>query len=180
MPLAPYRDDTSFQNVDLSNPINWDHPLNRGLVGWWLALPQWSGGTKWYDLCGKYDGTLMSGPSWSRRSTPDGTEGLSFSSAGGNYVTIPAPIPSGAGTVAFWAQATSGSTEYPSWVNNTGTSYQLEFGPQGNGSNRIFFKANGYFAGAIRKLGTERGITTPSRPTARRLASTLMADTGKR
>lgn len=41
-----------------------DHPLNRGLVGWWLPLPQWSGGSQLFDLLGRLPGTLTGGPTW--------------------------------------------------------------------------------------------------------------------
>lgn len=48
--------------VDWSNPVNWDHPLNRGLVAWYLASPNrggW-GSVTWRDLCQRYNGTLTS------------------------------------------------------------------------------------------------------------------------
>lgn len=49
--------------------INWaapvaDHPLNRGLVGWWLPLPNASGGQTLADLFGRYPFALTGGPSW--------------------------------------------------------------------------------------------------------------------
>lgn len=44
--------------INLGQPINWSHPLNRGLVGWWLALPNWNRGYTWRDLCGRSHGTL--------------------------------------------------------------------------------------------------------------------------
>jgi len=40
----------SLADVDLSNPINYNHPLAKGLVGFWLPLPSLAGGTKLYDL----------------------------------------------------------------------------------------------------------------------------------
>lgn len=38
--------------IDWSNPINWGHPLNRGLVSWWLAVPGQNGWgtTRWRDM----------------------------------------------------------------------------------------------------------------------------------
>ncbi len=32
-------------------PVNWDHPLNKGLVHWWIVTPQDRGGTRLRDLC---------------------------------------------------------------------------------------------------------------------------------
>lgn len=50
--------------VDTSDPVNWSHPLNRGLVSWWLALPDQQRGVIWRDLCRRNHGTLTSGPTW--------------------------------------------------------------------------------------------------------------------
>lgn len=44
--------------INLGQPVNWSHPLNRGRVAWWKALPGRMGGPTWRDLCGKYHGTL--------------------------------------------------------------------------------------------------------------------------
>ena len=40
-----------YYNIDLSNPLA-DHPLTKGLVGCWIALPQLAKGSIWYDLSG--------------------------------------------------------------------------------------------------------------------------------
>lgn len=39
--------------VDLQQPVNKNHPLNRGRVAWWLALPNRASGPTWYDLMGQ-------------------------------------------------------------------------------------------------------------------------------
>lgn len=36
--------------VDMVNPVNRLHPLNRGLVSWWLALPGTMGGSRFMDI----------------------------------------------------------------------------------------------------------------------------------
>jgi hypothetical protein len=108
MPLTPYRDDTSLLNIDLSNPINWDHPLNRGLAAWWLALPQWSGGSKWYDLVGKNDGTLTNGPVWVGVDRSGGVSAVSFDGVD-DIVDVPHTGDltfTGQFTVAAWARST--------------------------------------------------------------------------
>lgn len=51
--------------INIAKPVNWAHPLNRGLVSWWLALPGgWGRGPTWFDLCKKNNGTLTNGPVW--------------------------------------------------------------------------------------------------------------------
>lgn len=44
-------------HIDLGNPVA-DHPLNAGLVAWWLPLPNNSGGYQLHDLKGKFTGAL--------------------------------------------------------------------------------------------------------------------------
>lgn len=44
--------------INYNDPVNRNHSLNRGKVGWWLTLPDLSGGSKWYDLMGLTPGTL--------------------------------------------------------------------------------------------------------------------------
>jgi hypothetical protein len=52
----------NLANVDPARPIA-DHPLNRGLVAWWMALANNDGGSRLYDLGGRYHGTLPGAPS---------------------------------------------------------------------------------------------------------------------
>lgn len=44
--------------VNWSNPVARNHPLNHGLVAWWLVTPNTRGGPRWPDLAGRHDGTL--------------------------------------------------------------------------------------------------------------------------
>lgn len=56
--------------VDNACPINWSHPVNRGLIHWWAGVPNagWTGGSKFRDLVrGQHnalDGTLTNSPTW--------------------------------------------------------------------------------------------------------------------
>lgn len=47
--------------IDLGKPVA-DHPINRGLVAWWLPLPSNKNGSRWFDLKGRYHGTLTGVP----------------------------------------------------------------------------------------------------------------------
>jgi hypothetical protein len=44
--LSPHR-------LDYAHPVNWEAPLNRGLLAWWQVLPQSMGGTRLLDLTGR-------------------------------------------------------------------------------------------------------------------------------
>lgn len=61
--------------VDTANPVS-DHPLNQGLAGWWLPLPNNAGGSRLFDLKGGNHGTLTNGPAWT--AGPGGLQALSF------------------------------------------------------------------------------------------------------
>lgn len=49
--------------IDLGNPVA-DHPLNRTLTSWFLLLPPIAGGSRFFDLCRRFTGTLTGGPTW--------------------------------------------------------------------------------------------------------------------
>lgn len=45
--------------VDTQRPVNWDSPLNRGLVSWWVVLPDTNrGAVTFRDIAGTNHGTL--------------------------------------------------------------------------------------------------------------------------
>jgi hypothetical protein len=79
--------------VDPACPIDWDHPLNKGLVADWTIIPNsgWSRGNTLRDLVrgGKKpnDGALTNGPTWA--GGLNGFGALSFAKASSQYVAAP-------------------------------------------------------------------------------------------
>lgn len=76
-----------MDRINLTNPVNWKHPLNKGRVSWWF-VPRESGrqagatinsvsGTtgRIYDLCRRGNGTIANGasniPAWCQNSRGD-------------------------------------------------------------------------------------------------------------
>jgi hypothetical protein len=53
-----------MSEIFLPDPVSRHHPLNQGLVGWWLSVPGLDGGNQFYDLMGLLPATLTSGASW--------------------------------------------------------------------------------------------------------------------
>jgi hypothetical protein len=51
-------------HIDIGDAVNRDAPLNRGLVSWWLALPDQQRGVMFRDLMMRNHGTLTNGPTW--------------------------------------------------------------------------------------------------------------------
>lgn len=100
--------------VDWDNPVDMDHPLNRGLVAWWMAGegPYW-GGPLFRDLVPKSSrgggnhGTLTNGPTWGGHlGRPSGFGSLTFDGSN-DVVTTPAAITiATTGTVSMWARRT--------------------------------------------------------------------------
>lgn len=89
-----------------SNPVNREHPVNRGLFFWghggsWLS----GGGTLW-DIAGARHGTFGGAPTWAQSRPPNGLSGLTLGT--GNYVSTPNAQPSLL-TVSCWARSTDGS-----------------------------------------------------------------------
>jgi hypothetical protein len=80
------------------DPVNRAHPLNDGLVTWWLTLPPTDGGLRWYDLLGLNHGTLANfgaGFGWRGTTRPGGFGQLTFDAAAGSAVdpASAAPFP---------------------------------------------------------------------------------------
>lgn len=68
--------------------VNRASPLNRGLVAWWLALPQGGKGNTFFDICGKNHGTLTNGPTWGGSlGRPGGHGALDFDGSN-DYVNL--------------------------------------------------------------------------------------------
>ena len=62
------------RQINYSQPVNWRHPLNRGLISWLKALPKNASGIRFTDLCDRNHGTLVNGVTWG---SPGG-HGLNF------------------------------------------------------------------------------------------------------
>lgn len=102
---SPVRRPRSSGNINLTNPVNWQHPLNKGLVAWWIGLPGRTGNVL-YNLVGRNHGTLTNGPTW--RAGPNGFAANNFDGTD-DYVSPPNLGLSGAiaRTFAGWIYQTS-------------------------------------------------------------------------
>jgi hypothetical protein len=81
--------------INYGNPINRDWPVNRGLVGWWMCLPQRRGGQRFTDLTANHHGTLSGLPPWAGQGRPGGFGSLKFTKGSAQYVIVaPSPAPS--------------------------------------------------------------------------------------
>ena len=108
------------RTLNLGNPVNRNHPLNRGLVSRWLTLQGggYYGGTRMLDLMGANHGTLTNGPTWqSAQGRPGGSGSLNFVQASGHYVDL--------GSCAHSGTEWSGGIWFKTSQNHTPTTINL-------------------------------------------------------
>lgn len=78
--------------VCIGDAINWDSSLNRGLVSWWIALPDQQRGNVFRDLTLRNNGVLTNGPTWQGPlGRPGGYGSLNFVAASSQYADIGNP-----------------------------------------------------------------------------------------
>jgi hypothetical protein len=102
---------TPFGRIDTRQPIDWQHPLNRGLLSCWLPFGPWRGGGTLRDLARRNDGTLTNGPTWT--AGPNGFGAVQFDGVN-DYVdcgTIPGLNGATQAYFSAWIyRATTGTT----------------------------------------------------------------------
>jgi hypothetical protein len=100
----------------LPEPVNLNHPLARGLVGWWLVYPGLGGGQVWWDLANQNHGILNSMTAstngWNGTTRPGGFGSMLFDGSA-SYVSMPHQIDlmlnTSTITVSAWAYANGSS-----------------------------------------------------------------------
>lgn len=119
------------RSLNLQTPINWQSPLNRGLVSRWDVLPfgPHYGGPRFLDLTGANHGTLTNGPTWQGALGRSGGYGsLNFVAASSQYVEL-GSFGIGAADFGFglWFKTTTAALQV--WIGqNTGPDWWLGIG----------------------------------------------------
>lgn len=101
MPPPDFAPPAGADAVDPAEPIEWAHPLNRGLAAAWLGIPGYAGGASIHDAGGRRAGAgtvaLSGGASWA----PD-SRGFGFVRAtGGADLSVPVPYVGGVAGVTY-------------------------------------------------------------------------------
>lgn len=114
--------------------LNPNTPTARGLVGWWRAMPGFTGGARWYDLTGRNHGTLTNmgtagtTSGWAPSSLPPGFQmpaEVRFDGTNdGVQIAASALLEPPARTVMLWVKSFAFTSGYAKLVgvHNTGTS----------------------------------------------------------
>jgi hypothetical protein len=103
--------------INWSQPINWNHPITRGLVSWWLAVPGQNGfgTTRWRDMVHRSQnhGTLTNSPTWSNGADRMGDFGaMEFVEGSSQYVSLPTPATVDDFTLAVTFKTTGPNSSY--------------------------------------------------------------------
>lgn len=112
------------------NPINRDHPLNRGLIGNWSVLPGGSGGKTFLNAVGRPNGAFTGDPRfWSKIGRQGGYGSVKFATGVANYVDLGAALPNfntAEGALAYWVNFASNTQFQNPWAIRTDANNQHE------------------------------------------------------
>ncbi len=139
----------SYLSVDWQNAIDWNHHLNRDLVGWWLNAPHRQGGLTFRDVVGRNDATISGLPAATAWATPEDREGgwgslnlIAADHADTNMAD--AYKPTGAMTLTVWCKGQASGTTQGSCFGTQGGSGSrgFTFGPNNGGDVRVSIAEN--------------------------------------
>lgn len=114
---------THLPIVDRTDLVRREHPLARGLVTWWLALPGLDGGPRLYDLAGPRHGTLVQqapAPAWTCTRPRPGQLGL-IPALGSGINRLAGPDAPTAAANPYRAAANGGDWTLAQWVRLDGS-----------------------------------------------------------
>lgn len=138
--------------VDWVSPVNWAHPLNRGLASWHLAVPGSSGQPVWQDLCRVAPGTLtnMESADWVSVTRPGGWGSLNIGGTD-EYVNLGTPflLNPRSITVALWVRMNATALAYSGIVTKISASPAA--------SHQLFVKSNNKLAVYLHTTPTGSG-----------------------
>lgn len=145
-----------------TSPINWQSPLNRGLLRWWLCLPQRHGGNVWRDLTRKSDATISGAAAESAR-TRQGGWGCYVFDGSNDYGQTPTIDLSAVSkmTVAFWSYWNAYANDNDTLIESSPSAFSniggIRITPNSSTGNVLI---------RVNTSGSARSTITVARPTA--------------
>ena len=140
-----------FRQIDVHSPVNWSHPLNNGLLGWYyVPTPAFIAGNKILNIAsnrrdrqGANDGTVTNGPPVFVASTRNSLAFRQMSAI--HYVLLPDGLIAGdsataSGTVSGWIKAENRWTDFRKNLIWSSRNYEVGIeGAQANGGGPYTF-----------------------------------------
>jgi hypothetical protein len=142
------------RSLNYGQLVNRACPLNRGLVSWWLTLPQRGKGNTFFDIAGANHGTLTNGPTWTGATGRPGGCGAILLDGTNDYVTVTSGSLSNIFTadrltVSCWLKPTANPAQFDclishvtdsgwgnGWIFWFNSATDLRFAVQGYDTNR--------------------------------------------
>lgn len=129
----------SWIDVNWMSPVNYAHPLFRGrdaVVGFWLNVPHWQGGTVWRDLTGRNHGTLTNmapASDWVRGNRLGGWGALDFDGDDDHIVIGGLSSLAADLTISIWFNSSTGDSPHRIFdlAEAAAVGMQLRFGAAG-------------------------------------------------
>lgn len=130
--------------------VNYNHPLMRGIISRWQVIPNFFGGSKFVDLCGRNHLILTSDVVWSAGKKTINTDGITSYAEGPisvtptNGVTLILDLTQMAIGGTFYQYggiATSSFDDYRIHIRNTNGSLNVGYVTYSGGTNSVSFGA---------------------------------------
>ncbi len=134
-------------SIDIADAVNRESSLNRGLVSWWMALPDQQRGNVFRDLCMRNHGTLTNGPTWQgAMGRPGGMGSLLFDGSTSRVAAPQILIPDGGAlSIIWWIRPTTFTSQrtiqsvYDSYPGNVQYTFRFE----SSGTPKLFVRTTG-------------------------------------
>jgi hypothetical protein len=121
-------------------------PTLKGLVAWYLGRPGFVWGPQWYDVTGRFHGTLTGGAAWALSTRQGGAYEMRVDGSG-DYVSVAAhaALEPGQRTVTLWMKANAGGGAYQALVSNQSDTnfFNILYRPSTSNNLAIYFKTTG-------------------------------------
>lgn len=141
--------------INLTNPVNWRHPLNRGRSGWWKSLPGRSTGRQFRNIITPYHASFSGTPTWNGWNGANAWGCLGVDAGSNSYAvaTIPSFSSAAPFTVGGSGMTTTSATQWIITIEGSGGNTCV--GQRSGGA----WKVEGFGSNSIPNL---TGTTTPA------------------
>lgn len=110
--------DNTRQPIDTGNPVS-DDEFNRGILSWWLPLPNLAGAVRYPDLKNRSHGVVAAGSKWVPTSAPAPAGFWAVHTQAGSDILVNLPATNYPWYLSFWACVTNFSGAFSGLLDST-------------------------------------------------------------